>query len=53
MVGPAQKLLRIRINKLRKKDPVERGVLTDEERLFTPDVPLGEQVDDLLGRVAG
>lgn len=53
VVGPAEQLLSFRIDELGEEDPVKRGVLADEDRLFPPDVELGKAVDDLLRGLAG
>ena len=53
VIRPIEKLLRIGIDQLRKKNAIKRGVLTNKDRLLAPDTPTSENVDDVLRNVTG
>ncbi len=49
MVGPVELLLGVRFDELRKKGPVKRRVLADEDRFFALNPQVLKKIDDLLG----
>ena len=53
VIGPGEELLRVGVDELGEEDPIERGVLADEDRFLAADAPAGEDVDDRLGGMAG
>lgn len=53
MVRPAEKLLRVWIDQLREKDPVERWVLANKDCFFAPYAMAGKNIDDGLRNMAG